>query len=86
MSEELLQADRLPEAQAVLLKGIDGGLWPTDGVIDSAVAQACEAGRHADAHEVMDALAQRAWRPTTFHHNCILKAMVSGSGPSWVTE
>ncbi|CAI5462670.1 unnamed protein product [Closterium sp. Yama58-4] len=79
--EELFASGSHAEGKALLLRGLEDGLWPTAGLIDAVVEGSCREGRHADAHDVMNALEQRGWTPATFHHNCVLMSMSKAGVP-----
>ncbi|CAI5517225.1 unnamed protein product, partial [Closterium sp. Naga37s-1] len=79
--EELFASGSHAEGKALLLRGVEDGVWPTAGLIDTVVESSCREGRHADAHDVMNALEQRGWTPATFHHNCVLMSMSKAGVP-----
>lgn len=83
LTDGLISSQCERNAKEFFLRGLERGLWPPEWLIDHLVEGMCAAGEPGSAREIMSALMQQDWQPSTFHHNCLLMAMVrTGVNPS----
>lgn len=66
----------LDDANAVFLKGTNGGLRATDELYDLLIEEDCKAGDHSNALTIAYEMEAAGRMATTFHFNCLLSVQV----------
>ncbi|XP_020591404.1 uncharacterized protein LOC110032198 [Phalaenopsis equestris] len=75
--EELVRNHYLDDANAVFLKGANGGLRATDELYDLLIEEDCKAGDHSNALTIAYEMEAAGRMATTFHFNCLLSVQAT---------